>query len=428
MLNRSKFGPRSIAKPWSERKESTFEYFNKDECSLSVTELLSNSNYKSNLRPISVDRAKDYLRNSSNSGLPYYMKKGLVKDKAVSKLNELEKWQYPCILFTRTQEGDKTRDVWGYPISDTIIEMTVYQPLLGFQKKLFWRAALRGPSDVDKEVSKMVIYAYEHGYYLISIDFSGYDKTLLTTLQRASFDYISRLFQSSYKELIDKIFNRFNTIGIVTPSGITSGAHGVPSGSTFTNEVDSIAQYLMALKSGVVIDDHYQIQGDDGGYVVRTLKDKDVLFNTFTLGGVKVNLEKSYVSKDFLVYLQCLYDIHYRKDNFIGGIYPTYRALCRLIYQERYSDFEEFEIKGKDYYSIRALAILENVKYHPLFEDFVMFIKKYDKYSLKFTQDGLAKFNNMSKQENGTVGVINNQHGDDTRGIRSFESYRLINR
>lgn len=426
-LNRSKFGPRSISKPWSERESSLLSYFEKDKCRYSAEELVSNSPYVSNLRPISIENAVKYLRNSTSSGLPYLIKKGLVKDRVVSKFKQLLDQRLPCILFTRTQESGKTRDVWGYPIADTLNEMTVYQPLLGFQKKLDWRAALRSPNDVDIQLTDMLKHAVSKGYYLVSIDFEGYDKSVLLIAQRASFSYISKLFQKSAHQLIDNLFERFNTIGIVTPSGIKEGAHGVPSGSTFTNEVDSIAQFLMALKSRVIIKGKFQIQGDDGCYVIKTLSDVNKLFKSFELGGLKVNRDKSYVSKDHIVYLQCLYDIHYERNGLIGGIYPTYRALNRLIYQERYSDFEDFQIKGQDYYSIRALSILENCKYHPLFKEIVLFVKKYDKYSLQFSQEGLNKYNSMIKETNGTVGVIMNQYGDDTRGIRSFQSYKLVN-
>lgn len=426
MSNRMKFGPRSIAKPWKERKDDTLAYFKGRSCNINLSDLITNEK-KESLRPISLDRASQYLRNSSNSGLPYFKKKGLIKTSALQNFDKIVSKEYPCILFTRTQEGNKTRDVWGYPIADTLRELMYYHPLLNYQKVKLWRAALRGPSSIDDCVSKMLVEANKLGFYLLSIDFSKYDKTVQEYLQRMSFNYIKSKYQASYHDNIDNIAKRFNTIGIVHPSGITSGSHGVPSGSTFTNEVDSIAQYLIASKSGVVIPNMLQIQGDDGCYVLKSQNDVDRLFKTFEEAGLDVNRDKSYVSKDFIVYLQCLYDIHYNNNNFIGGIYPTYRALNRILFQEHYSDFEEFGLKGIDYYSIRTLSILENCKYHPLFKEFVQFIKKYDKYSLKFSQDGLNKYNFMSKQENGTVGVIINQHGDVVSGLRNFEAYKIAN-
>jgi hypothetical protein len=61
----------------------------------------------------------------------------------------------------------------------------------------------------------------------------------------------------------DYIAWRFGNIGLITPDGVKDGPHGVPSGSTFTLEVNSIAQILIAkefvldirLKSLLVLED-----------------------------------------------------------------------------------------------------------------------------------------------------------------------------
>jgi hypothetical protein len=262
----------------------------------------------------------------------------------------------------------------------------------------------------------------------VSIDFSSFDTSVNSTLQRASFKYLSKYYQVNFHDKLDYIRDRFNTIGIVSPSGITEGPHGVPSGSTFTNEVDSIVQMLLAKYSIGLSEesDNFQIQGDDGAYCISD-NEVDTLFDGFKQGGLKVNTEKSKISKSYIFYLQRLFDKYYLDKGIVGGIYPTYRALNRILFQEKYSDFEEYEIKGKDYYSIRTLSILENVKYHPLFKEFVKFIKKYDKYSLKFTQEGLTKYNSMYAEADGTVGTIKNQYGSRTSGIRGFESYKILN-
>lgn len=141
-----------------------------------------------------------------------------------------------------------------------------------------------------------------------------------------------------------------------------------------------------------------------------------------------MNDSKSYISKDFIVYLQRLYDRYYLKNGFIGGIYPLYRALNRILYQERYSDFMDYSLKGRDYYSLRTISILENCKYHPLFEEFVKFIYYKDKFKLSFTTEGLANYNRMTSNGTGTVGLINNQYGDSTKGINSFETIKVINK
>jgi len=419
--NRAKFGPRSIAKPWNERKESLLQYYtncnNTGKPDFKYTKL-------NKYRPISISEGINLLKNNTNSGLPYYTRKGKIKDKLIDNFSDLISKEYPCILFTRTQEGGKTRNVWGYPVADTLNEMMYYYPLLQHQKKLIWRSALLGPHPVDVNMTNLLLSAQAQGHNLFSVDFSAYDSTVSSSLQGLSFNYISNLFQSKYSGAIDYIYHRFNTIGIITPDGIMSGKHGVPSGATFTNEVDSLAQYIIS-KSVNLRDDCLQIQGDDGAYSISDVDLKRLMYN-FKRYGLNVNEEKSLISKEYAIYLQKLYHKEYMKDGLIGGIYSVYRALNRIIYQERYSDFETYDLKGIDYYSIRTITILENCKYHPLFPELVKFIYNLDKYSLKFNQKSTINYDRMLSSGSGTGGLLKNQYGDEVRGIMNFKTIKIL--
>lgn len=420
--NRSKYGPRSIQKPWKERKESLAAYFH-DQGGRPVS---SNVNLGNKLRPLSVEKASQLLKNSTNSGLPWYTRKGDIKQTLVSNFEYYLDRQDPCVLFTRTQEQGKTRNVWGYPSADTLNEMRYYAPLLDYQKKLSWRAALNDPDTVDRGITDLINNAMISGKKLVSIDFSAYDASVSKELQRAAFDYIKSLFQNNCAEDLDYIAHRFNTIGIITPDGVWNGSHGVPSGSTFTNEVDSLVQYLVIASLGIVDLSKMQIQGDDGAYAVLAHLVEE-LFEALERCGLNVNEEKSLVADDHLLYLQKLYHNDYRQDNgLIGGIYSTYRALSRLVYQERWTNFVDEGISGEDYYSLRAISILENCKYHPLFEELVKYVVEIDDRNLRFTENGLRSYIRM-QQKDGTVGNITNQYGD-MGGIKSFESYKLISK
>jgi hypothetical protein len=418
-FNRDKYGPRSIAKPWSERKQSLVDYFGFGE-KLNLRSSFRGSNQ---LRPISLESSFNLLKNTTNSGLPYYTQKRKVKEMALSDYEHIYESKFPCILFTRTQEGNKTRNVWGYPIADTVKEQQYYYPLLSFQKKLSWRSALIGPNAVDKAVTSMVLQSGTSGLQLLSVDFSSYDSTVKYELQKLSFDYIKSLYQPSCSKDLDSIADRFATIGIITPDGVMSGQHGVPSGSTFTNEVDSIAQYLVS--SQVIGDTPFQIQGDDELYCLSEAK-VNSLKDEFIRCGLQFNESKSSLAKDYAIYLQKLYHKEYCSNGLIGGIYPVYRALCRIVFQERYSDFEDFGLLGVDYYSIRTISILENCKYHPLFRNLVEYVYKLDKYSLKFSNSSVSKYDRMLNLGKGAGAVVTNQFGDVVSGINSFETVKLI--
>lgn len=425
LSQKDKFSPRSIAKPWSERKEDTLDYFTDNNIDYSGLSCQGITSDKGILRPLSLENASKYIKKSTSAGLPSMRKKGEVLAETIENLEHFLDRSDPAVLFTRTQEGGKTRSVFGIPLADVLYEMRFYRPILDYQKQLKWRSALLGPDAVAKHLSEIIDVAISKGLTLISMDFSNYDRSIKQGLQFKVGEYYTNLYQSKYSDDINKIIQRKSTIGLVTPSGTLRGPHGEPSGSAFTNEDDSIAQYCIAHASGTILEGLYDIQGDDGVYAIDPEKVSS-FFNIFSKYGLAVNESKSYQSPNYLIYLQNLFHPDYRKNGEICGIYPTYRALNRIIYQERWSNFEDYDIDGKDYYAIRTLSILENCKNHPLFEKFVKFILSKDKYSLKVTSAGISEYVKFISETEGAEGQLINQFGDNIRGIRGWESFKLV--
>ena len=73
--NRAKFGPRSLAKPWTERIESVENYFKPETLVKGPEYTLPPSG---DLRPISIETAAKFLKSNTNSCLPDLKKKHLV--------------------------------------------------------------------------------------------------------------------------------------------------------------------------------------------------------------------------------------------------------------------------------------------------------------------------------------------------------------
>lgn len=426
LAQRSKFGPRSLALPWDARANDVRSYFEAEQVEANLDWTPLKIKIESNwgrLRPTDLSSAAAFAKNNTSSGLPYLDKKGNVKDIAVRDFTQILERKDPCMLYTRTQEALKTRTVWGFPIADTLNEMRFFKPLLDVEKRLFpWRSAVVSPTAVDKSITRMILAAKASDLQLVSIDFRGYDKLVKRSLQMGAFQLIESLFQSRYAEELGYIEERFNTIGLITPEGIWTGSHGVPSGSTFTNSVDSIAQLGIAISQEVDLE-LMQIQGDDGAYCV---KDPEALKRAFVENGLDVNDDKTYVAKDFVVYLQNYYSPEYMRNGYIGGIYPVYRAITRLVFQESWDEFVGDGIKGSDYYSIRAISILENCRYHPMFEQLVKFVAANDKYHLQVTEKGLTAYVRRMQQSSGTQGILSNRYGDEVKGLRNFETYKIL--
>jgi len=419
---RSKFGPRSIAIPWDERRESLLAYFSKSERSNKLNKIAPPSIGR--LRPLTVSNVEPFIKKNTNSGLPYLAKKGTVIKEALKNLGYLLGENYPAVLFTRTQEGNKTRNVWGFPIADTINEMLFYRPLLDFQRKQPWRTAVVSPEAVNTGVTALMNYAKINKLSIVSIDFSAYDASVKPYLIREAFLYIKLLYQKEFHPDIDRICERFISIGIVTPEGIMRGEHGVPSGSTFTNEIDSIVQYLIAMSYPHENLKHFQIQGDDGLYACKDPKALMEWFNSF---GLNVNMDKSRISRDDCSYLQLQFNPAFINNSEFVGVYSTYRAILRLCYLETFTDFTKDDLNGRDYFAIRSLSILENCKYHPYFENLVEFIWSRDKYSLDVSDQGLSNYVKFRERQDGRDINFNiYQYGDYPLGIKNFESYKIV--
>jgi hypothetical protein len=410
--NLSKFGPRSLAKSWGDRRESLYDYYHDQDHDPGGFEATDGR-----LRPCSLKSVQSSLLKSSSAGLPYMKKKGLVLNEALSN-HESEEGVYPCVLYTRTQEQGKTRNVWGYPISDTMREQSIFIPFLNHEKTLHYRAALLGPDEVDAAITKLIMTKSD-SELVLNVDFSAYDATITPGHAHTAFEYIASLFQKQYHQIIYDIFRRFVTIGIYTPEGEWLGPHGVPSGSSFTNTVDSLVQYAV---SGM--EHKCQIQGDDGTYVINK-SDHDLLLERFRSAGLVINESKSRVfDSQEAVYLQRYYHPDYKsRTGGLGGVYSLFRAFMRIKYLERWTDFKSIGVDGADFFALRTITILENCKHHPGFESAVKLAHSFDKFKLAFSEQGLSAYSRAMESKS-RAGVFN-QYGLQ-RGINSFETIRVL--
>jgi len=422
--NRSKFGPRSIAVPWAERSASLKESFTNqnDDHVTKFFDLPGDGD----LSPVSIEEAAERIRNDSSAGFPFLAKKGKVKQILLDNFEYYLERRDPCALYTRTAEKAKTRNVWGFPFADTLFEMMFYLPILTLQRTKYYRAALVHPDLVSERITELILKARASARIIYSVDFTAFDTSVLYQYIIKAFEYFARCFAPMFESLVHSVGERFYTIGIVSPLCVHRGKHGVPSGSTFTNEVDSVVQIGIALTNNFIKEDECQIQGDDGVYILSE-RDVQAFEESFQYAGLKLNKEKCSISPDYAIFCQNLYHIDYysEEEKRIGGIYSTYRAINRILFQERFVNFVKRKIKGKDYYGIRTLSILENCKYHPLFEELVRFVLKREKYSLEITDDGLTKYCSALAEDSSLAISGGHQYGAYVSGIRNFESYKV---
>jgi hypothetical protein len=211
------------------------------------------------IMPLTPQTVVDVTSNPSGSpGLTWY---GVSKREAQTRALErglqtikLEKQPEPCLAFTRTSKGDRTRLIWGYPYSMTVIEGCVAKPLLEMFKGRSTPMAFA--MSTCALGTKLVVASY-HKRYAYSIDMSQFDATISASLIHKAFcilrtwfnmDEVEPVSGRTVKQFFDLIEKYFIHTTIVMPDGhIYIGKdHGVPSGSYFTQMIDSLVNTIIA--------------------------------------------------------------------------------------------------------------------------------------------------------------------------------------
>lgn len=422
-----KFGPRSISVPWSERKAGLKSSFDCQKENRSYEfDKFNRLKGLGNLYPEPLEIALQECHDNTAASLPFMKKKEKCKKDLMKDF-----WYYfnrrdPAVLYTRTTEKKKTRNVWGFPFAQTVFEMTFFLPFMVYCKQQFYHASLVSEDLVAKRITELVLKAIETGRVIYSVDFAGFDASVWYQFIIKAFDYIKSCFHPIFGPMLDIICEIFYTIPIVTPSGVYRRKHGVPSGSTFTNLIDCIVQVGLALNCPFVTLLNCLVNGDDGLYIMFRHEVEEFEQN-FLKHGLKLEKSKSEIATNFAVFCQHLYHIDYIKDGVIGGIFPTYRALNRLMYQEKFVAFNKMGIAGKDYYGIRAITILEKCKYHPLHEELVRFVVRKEKYKMDISADSILKYAKHTYVKPCTIpGDDLDFEEDPTKGIRNYVTFKLV--
>jgi len=199
---------------------------------------------------------KKALKMSKSSGLPLMTSKAESLTYSFNRewqVRHGEKHPNPCVAYKRTQKGNKTRLVWGYPLEMTIMESRFARPLIDQFKSMETPMAFG--------MTKAELGARLHRYFedqpgtTICLDFSKFDSTISQHMVRYAFRILATWFDDKDKQEFGwkTVVDYFVHTPIVMPDGhlYTGKTHGVPSGSYFTQMIDSVVNVavMYALKS-----------------------------------------------------------------------------------------------------------------------------------------------------------------------------------
>lgn len=283
------------------------------------------------------------------------------------------------------------------------------------------------------------LFAMKGDNYVVVTDFSKFDQHFNSALQDAARKLIEYQLgpellwdQDTYNWLKDVFPIKFNIPLLCSSNLMYTGEHGMGSGSGGTNFDECLAhgamQHEVAILQGKKLNPYSNAYGDDG-YLSYEGIDVDDVISTYESHGMEMNPSKQSVDKHSAVYLRRYFHDSYRDSQGIMlGVYSTFRALGRLLYQERFYDPE---IWSGEMVTLRALSILENCKNSPIFHEFVQFVIKGDKYRLGLAIPGfLDSLSTKVKKANEIIpdflGYTKTLQKDDLGGIQNWEVVKYL--
>jgi len=415
MVERSKIGPfRRSA--YADYAEDVHSYFNVPPLNQETVDHLLNSmsteavtrfHYEgmvSSIIPTNLTEALKNAKRNTNLGLPAFTsnwKPEILKDyvgRAASLLRGGDAPLYPFVLFHRSQPKGpdewKDRVVWGADHAETFLGLCYLKPFLESMSQAPEMAAWKGIDWVDESLRR----AMRIHPYTISLDFSGFDKTISPSLMHLGVTWLSKYVAPSYREPLLKLGSFYSSGALVTPEGVISGIHGMPSGVALTNLIDTVVNMIISIQ--VIFDTFgiptwspmnrhrtYQFHGDDAVICLpHPVTDSDLtrLVNCYEKYGLKVSASKTYIGEESCHYLQRLWTPQE------SAVMSTMRVLGRLLYTERrtglsrFMDTGEFGTEATDETRRNVEALIgvmkiENCNKHPLFDMFVWFVQNSNK-------------------------------------------------
>lgn len=190
----------------------------------------------------------------------------------------------------------KTRLVWMEDIHHVISECRYAVPIQRAMGKVSWYAGGKDPGQIRTIVSLNRL----HNNYWVTLDYSQFDASMSDWLITDAFSVLKSAFQDVDEELWRIIVNDFIHKNLILGDGVIHVDKGVPSGSMFTQIIDSLVNRIMIETfliscglSGSMI-----IMGDDNCLFTNEKVEPEVVASYISKNfGVQVNASKTQVGR-----------------------------------------------------------------------------------------------------------------------------------
>jgi hypothetical protein len=300
------------------------------------------------LKSLDLQNVAEALQMNKSSGAPEYTSKeeSFSKDlKRAVKIMRGRRAPDPCTSYRRVQfgsedSGPKTRLVWAYPCSMTIIEALFARPLIDGYLKHKTTPMMFGfmKAGVGAKLVGITNCSVSAG-----LDFSKFDSSIHPKLIALAFSIIRAQFdEDESMETVWRVIEQyFIHTPIVMPDGIMYKKHkGVPSGSYFTQIIDSIVNYIIiqytaiSINSAPLAKGRVYVLGDDVAIGLDGEFDMQRWVKVLGSLGFTVNAGKSSVGHG---------QIDFLGQTWRGGIphRPLSEVIKRGIYSESVSGIKD---------------------------------------------------------------------------------------
>lgn len=226
------------------------------------------------------------IKMTSGAGWPFMCKKAKVWEEMRERWPKIKEtlvtgsWHRlaPCTLGARTYPKDKqkpkVRLVWAYPFDMTVAEAHFARPLIDAYMQTSPRPMFLGSAFI-RSAGQTVTSMISSGERVWNTDYSRFDATAHPKLIRIAFSILKKQFRLWNPEA-EQMWNGIQEYFIHTPICLQDGSvfrkhGGVPSGSYFTQLIDSIINYIgivyaFSKDSNTLVDPF--VLGDDGLFTV----------------------------------------------------------------------------------------------------------------------------------------------------------------
>lgn len=269
--------------------------------------------YVGKLKPLELEKVVyDPLK---QAGAPTFYKKGEVYPEELKRARRIRRGEAPppVTVYHRGKNDDVARPVFGFPFSVTLLEGRFFHP---YQREVIRHhnpyVGGRSYPQLSGEVNEL----RWKSDYVVELDYSGFDGSISAKLIHNAFEVIKNCFEMTEEDEKDWAFivKYFITCPVLLPGGVLvkGKRHGVPSGSMFTQLIDSIVNAIAieyACMRSKIVTTRYHVMGDDSIIGVRGKRPTLTQFGRCAAElGLAVNLEKSQVRR---VSERCYFLGHY---------------------------------------------------------------------------------------------------------------------